>query len=260
MSEVTAFAEGLLPALLLVHGFNGEPVDMDELGDFAQRQGFAAKNLLLPGHGSTARALAQATWADWSRAVRDATAALIDTGRPVILVGHSMGGALALHEAAANAGVAGVVALCPPLYMYPGQVQLASVWRHVIPYLPTLREDIYDREARLRYTRRAYRWTPLAAAHSLFSALPGLRAQLGHITCPVMVIVARRDHVVPMRDGIQAYHLLKTSHKELMVLERSYHVVTKDVERLEVFERVCRFATRVMLADPAPGRLEHAVR
>jgi carboxylesterase len=235
---------GTRAALLLVHGFNGDPDDMRELEEHLAAQGFATRNLLLPGHGTKPRDLAHATWADWSGAVREATAELLESGLPVVVVGHSMGAALALHEAASNPGVSAVAALCPPLRMHPGEVRAAAVSRFVVPFLPTLWEDVYDRETRRRSARRWYRWTSVAAAHSLFCALPALRAELRSIRCPTLVVTARHDHVVPMRDGIEAYRLVGSDAKELVVLERSYHVVTKDIERDQVFEHVLQLAWR----------------
>lgn len=244
--ERRGLAGGKRAALLLVHGFNGEPQDMRELEEHAAARGFATRNLLLPGHCGSGRALARATWADWSGAVGRATEELLGSGLPVMLVGHSMGGALSLHEAARNPAVAGVAALCPPLRMFPGEVRFTAVCRSVLPYLPTLREDVYDREARQRYaSRQSCRWTSVAAAHSLFSALPALRAELGAVRCPALVVAARRDHVVPVRDGIETYQRLGSDEKELLVLERSYHVVTKDVERGQVFARVLALAAHV---------------
>jgi carboxylesterase len=169
-----------------------------------------------------------------------------------------MGASLSLHEAASNSAIAGVAALCPPLRMYPGEVRMTAACRRVMPYLPTAREDVFDPEARQRYPRRVSRWTPLAAAHSLFSSLPALRDELGSVRCPTLVVTARHDHVVPMRDGIETHRLLGSDHKELLILERSYHVVTKDVERHQVFERVlalvaCALETRQEQPLPTQG-------
>lgn len=233
-------------AVLLVHGFNGDPLDMAELEEHLHARGFATRNLLLPGHGTHPRDLARTTWEDWSDAVMSAARELLDRYACVILVGHSMGAALSLHVAANEHRISGVAALCPPLRMYAAEVRLAAIGHRVLPYLPTLREDISDPEARVRYRQQRghYRWTPIAAAHSLFTALPALRIELHKVRCPAMVMAARRDHVVPARDGIEAYRLLGTPDKELHVLPRSYHVITKDVERHVVFEHVGRFAER----------------
>jgi carboxylesterase len=245
MNAERMLAEDTRPAVLLMHGFNGEPLDMRELEEHAHSLGFATRNLLLPGHGTCARDLARTTWSDWTGSAFTATSELQERHGRVVLVGHSMGAALALHVAAHNPAVAGVVALCPPLHMHFGEVELTALGRLITPYLPTLREDVCDRDAQLRYARKAYRWTPLAAVHSLFRALPELKLELARVRCPALVVCARNDHVVPMRDGVETYQLLGSADKELLVLERSYHVVTKDYERGIVFQRVGDFAERV---------------
>src|SRR6185312_13818468 len=114
--------------------------------------------------------------------------------------------------------------------------------RHVTPYLPAWREDIRDRKgARLRYRREVYRWTSTEALHTLLSALPRLRRKLPVVSIPALVVAARHDHVVPERDGREAYALLGSQRKELVVLHDSFHAVTKDVERDAVAQRIIAF-------------------
>jgi len=71
-----------------------------------------------------------------------------------------------------------------------------------------------------------------------------LRQALPQVTVPALVVAAHHDHVVPAQDGIDAYKLLGSREKDLLLLERSYHVVTKDVERDLVSARVSEFCIR----------------
>src|SRR5579863_2283449 len=112
---------GEQPAAVLVHGFNGEPLDMRELAEFLGARGFATRILLLPGHGTHFRHFARTTWADWSAAVATATREMLERHERVILIGHSMGAALSLYTTAHEPRVAGVVGLCPPLNMHFAQ-------------------------------------------------------------------------------------------------------------------------------------------
>lgn len=255
MNEIGAGRHADQPAAILIHGFNGEPLDMHELGAYLGDRGFAARILLLPGHGTHFRHFATTTWADWSAAVAVATREMLERHERVILIGHSMGAALALHTAANEPRVAGVAALCPPLNMHFAQKEIAALTHRMMPYWPTFPEDVRDRTAPRRYNRQAYRWTSVAAAHSLFSMLPTVRDELSHVRCPAFIACALHDHVVPARDGMEVFRRLGTLDKEMLVLERSYHGVTKDVERHQLFERLYAFATRATAPRREPTLL-----
>ncbi|HET9110790.1 MAG TPA: alpha/beta fold hydrolase [Ktedonobacterales bacterium] len=240
--DAGAVDDSPLGVCVLIHGINGSPEDMDELSAALDAQGFEVRNLLLPGHGTSVRDFARHGWDDWIRAVERATDDALEQGRPVFVVGHSLGAALALAVAAERPRLAGVAPLCPPVRLYAPLVAAVAAARHVAPYLPAWREDIRDRKgARLRYRRNVYHWTSTAALHTLMSALPRLRRRLPAITVPALVVAARHDHVVPARDGREAYELLGSERKELVILRHSYHAVTKDVERSLVTERVIAF-------------------
>jgi len=226
--------------VLLVHGLNGSRHDMQELSDLFYAQGMVTENILLPGHGSQVRDMLPLGWPEWAEAVRAELHALKQRCDLVFLVGHSLGGALCLH-AAAHDEVAGIVAMCAPITMRPWMVPMIQLAKRVAPLLPTLREDIRDPEARRRYTRDVYRWTPMAPVESMLRFLPQLRGELAQITAPALVMVSVRDHVVPARDGRQIYRLLGSREKHLVTLHRSYHVIMKDHDREEVFAKTIAF-------------------
>jgi carboxylesterase len=231
---------------LLMHGFNGEPVDMCELDEHLSRLGFATKNLLLPGHGTSVRDFAQHGWDDWLGYVRDEARCAIVRGERVVLIGHSMGAAVGLTVAADEPRVAGVAALCSPLRLSPNMLTFVRAVKRFVRYIPAGHEDLRDRRgARQRYVRNAYTWTALTTVESLLAALPDLHQALPRVACPALVVCARNDHVVPLRDGLETFQLLGSEEKDLLVLQRSYHSVTKDVERHLVFGRVARFCEHV---------------
>lgn len=245
--------------VVLTHGFNGEPAEMRGLEDRLRAAGFGTRNLLLPGHGSTLRDFAASRWEQWAGAIQAEARAALARGERVVLVGHSMGASACLLVAAREPEVAGVVALCPPLHMDVPSKFLVTRLRRVLPYFPAGVEDVRDRRgARQLYRRKVYRWTPLAAAQSLFEGLAELRDALPAIVCPTLVLCARHDHVVPVRDGLETYTAIGAEQKELIVLERSFHAVTKDVERQLVLDEVERFCQRVAENEPVGSLTTHA--
>ncbi|MEO7020093.1 MAG: alpha/beta fold hydrolase [Ktedonobacteraceae bacterium] len=219
--------------VLLIHGLNGSLKDMEEVEVVLRKNNIATHNMLLPGHGTNVREMLPLGWPEWAAAVREAFHALKQRHEQVFLVGHSLGGALALHTAA-HEEVAGVVSMCAPLSMYPWMRPLIRAAKYFTPMVPTVREDVRDREARRDHTRDVYRWTPMQPVESMLNYLPTLRQELPKITAPALIMLARHDHVVPARDGREIYRLIGSRDKHLVTFHHSYHVIMKDHDRAEV--------------------------
>ena len=226
--------------VLLVHGFNGSKHDLAEMEMILQRRGMITHNMVLPGHGTHVRDMLAVGWKDWAAAVRLELNALRQRCDVVFLVGHSLGGSLVLHTAAYEE-VSGVVAMCAPIRMYPMTRFLVWAGKFFTPLAPSFGEDIRDRAARRRSIRGAYHWTPMRAIESMMLYLPTLRAELPHITAPALIMTSINDHVVPARDGREIYQLIGSKEKHLVTLYQSYHVIMKDHDREEVFNKTIAF-------------------
>jgi len=228
---------------LLIHGLNGTPEEMAEMETFLQANGIITENILLPGHGVPVREMASLGWEDWANAVRRELRLLKQRCEYVFLVGHSLGGALALHVAA-HEEVTGIVTMCAPLHMYPGLKRLVGIVSRINPMLPRLHDDVRDPGARRRYNRNVYRLAPVAPVYSMLQFLPQLRGELPRITVPILIMTAINDHVVPARDGREIYRLIGSHDKHLLTLHRSYHMIMMDHDREEVFAKTSAFILR----------------
>lgn len=87
-------------AALLIHGFPGTPAEMRPVADLLHELGWTARAVLLPGFGADVATLAQRTHSEWLAAVRAEYETLRREHNTVMVVGNSMGGALALELAA----------------------------------------------------------------------------------------------------------------------------------------------------------------
>jgi len=110
--------EGERPAALLVHGFPGTPAEMRGLADLLHGVGWTVQGLLLPGFGPELPTLAGHRYEDWRAAVEDALRKLRQDHAPLLLVGYSMGGALAAAVAACDP-VDGLILLAPFVWEDP---------------------------------------------------------------------------------------------------------------------------------------------
>ena len=91
----------------------------------------------------------------------------------------------------------------------------------------------------------AYAELPLRAAQSLFAAAGEVEADLGSVTCPVLLFSSAQDHVVPPVSGDRLVEGVK-GPVERIVLERSFHVATLDYDKDEIEARTVAFVTGLL--------------
>ena len=108
-------------AAVLLHGLTDSPYSLRHLGEHLRQQGFVVIAIRMPGHGTVPAGLTDADWEDWMAAtrlaVREASAQL-PKGAPLLMVGFSNGGALAMKYS--------LDALDDPSLAMPKQVVLIS--------------------------------------------------------------------------------------------------------------------------------------
>lgn len=84
---------------LLIHGFPGTPWELRAVGAHLVRLGFEVHCPLLPGFGPHIESLGERSWHDWEEAVEEACRLTRQEAEELLVVGYSMGGALAMRLA-----------------------------------------------------------------------------------------------------------------------------------------------------------------
>ena len=225
--------------VLLIHGLNGNPSNLAELATFLQEHGMGTTTMLLPGHGEHGCEMRPVDWQEWTAAVRTELNRLKERCDLVFLLGHSLGGTLALYVAAQEE-VTGVVAICPPLQLDPWLPLVVGLLKYVMPVVPTLHADVRDPEARRRLGE-VYRWAPTQTMASALQFCQHARVVLPQVTAPVLILTSIHDHVVPARDAQEIYHLLGSPTKHLVTFQHSAHVLIMDYDREAVFAQTAAF-------------------
>ena len=105
-------AQDTHPAALLIHGFPGTPMETRPLGTHLHARGWSVSAPLLPGFGPEIDTLFERDHEEWIAEAQTALRQLQAHHDPVLVIGHSMGGAIAL-TVAANHKPHGVALLAP---------------------------------------------------------------------------------------------------------------------------------------------------
>ena len=227
---------------LVVHGFTGDPSSMREIAEVFGAAGFHVELPRLAGHGTSVEEMAGTRWADWSRDAENALNELRKRCSKVVVIGLSMGGALTLWLASRHADLSGIVCINPTTKSSPAKLAGARLAvKAGKKFAPAIGSDISDPAVK----ETSYDANPLEPAISLFAdGLKPLSKTYGSIKVPLLLFTATNDHVVSPKES----DFLASKYAgsiERVVLERSFHVATQDVEKETVNAKALEFAKRV---------------
>ncbi len=232
---------GSAHGVLVLHGFTGNPTSMRPLAEAAAAAGYSVELPRLPGHGTAVEDMVATRFEDWLGEADAAYGRLAARGGRVAVVGLSMGGTLAVRLAETRA-VAGAALINPLVKTSPETLEgIAQLLEAGLVSVEAIGSDIKREGTR----ELSYDATPLASAQSLFGALADVEADLARVTCPVLLLSSREDHVVPPENG-DLLAARVTGPLERVWLENSFHVATLDNDRDLVEAAVTAFLARVL--------------
>lgn len=239
------------PAALLVHGFPGSPAEMRALGQALHEDGWTVQAPLLPGFGPEIATLERRRVEEWQAAVQRALRDLQARHPVTLLVGNSMGGALAL-DAAAVCQPSGLALINPFWKLDHVLWKLLPVLKYVMPQFRPFRlvkldfDDAETRRGMAAFMPGANLDDPQVQASIRQFAIPTRvfdqlrragkagRAAAERISMPTLIVQGERDSLVQpaltrtlaaaMRADVR-YHEVPGEHNLLDPLQSSWRAV-----------------------------------
>jgi carboxylesterase len=243
-------------AVLIVHGFGDTPQTVYYLADHLHALGFTVHAPLLPGHGRTLREFAGSGAAAWLAAAKAEFSRLRRDYGFLGVVGVSMGGALSVivtaeineadpasraHGARERAaGPDALVLIAPYLSMRPRAYRIARLHWMLWPfirYLPS-REEASIRDPLERASNRGFGTVTPRLLNELLWVVERAERVLPKVGTPTLVIQSREDNRVDQAAATRSFEMLGAREKDFVWTEGSGHVITVDVGREHVLERV----------------------
>ncbi len=229
-------------AVLLCHGFTGDPGGMADWAQSIADAGFTVSVPLLPGHGTSWQDLNTTTWSQWYDCVRRELIELSATHDRVFVGGLSMGGALALRLAEQFGNlITGLMLVNPAVLLRDPRLVTLPVLRRVRSSVRGIASDI----AKPGMHEVSYSRTPLTALASSLELYKLVRRDLSSVNVPVLMFRSLHDHVVPTASARRVLARVASTDVTDVVLVESYHVATMDYEANVIAEQSVQFLQRL---------------
>ncbi len=244
-------------AVLFVHGFIGGQSNFHDLPDQVAASGWFVRTMRLPGHGTSPREFERTSSDALLDSVLEEVRALKKDHATVVVVGHSLGGALSTL-AAAQEPVDGLI-LCSPFFGLTLDNILGIPTERLIHSAATVMRWVPARPGNGPVNKveskpfiDCYAWIPAQGALAALEV--GARANSGEIlsriACPLLVIHSRLDTVTSFAATEAAFDHFTSPDREFIPLEKSDHVIFWDYEETVVAESVMRYLKEVEHHDP----------
>jgi carboxylesterase len=222
--------EGNEVGCLLIHGFRSCSFEMKEFGKYLNELGFTVSMCLLPGHGTHPQDLVDKKWEHWAQAVENSYFDLRKKCKKIFIAGLSTGGSLALYLASKQK-VDGVIALAPGLFLKNRYAKLS----HFLKYIWKFKKIKSGPDISINVESRVYPKVPVSSVSELLSLFGALKTNLKFIIAPTLIIYSSNDHVARPQGALTIYNKISSKKKKIIKLEKSYHILTMDIEKQKVF-------------------------
>ncbi len=206
---------------LLIHGFTSTPAELRPIGEALQKAAYSVHGILLKGHGTSPEDLLEVRYKDWLESAQAGVNKLKQNCQKIIVIGHSLGGLLALQMAARNT-VHGVVTIAAAIKPADRRTRLAWFLKHVKKYTAASPKKLPAKQQRFLLH---YPFFPVASVAELQRLAWHTKSILPQVTADALIIQTRDDGTVrPESAEIISKHI-SSQHKRCLWLEKGTHNV-----------------------------------
>jgi carboxylesterase len=151
--------------------------------------------------------------------------------------------------------MAGLIVMSPALLVRDWRIRFVPLLRHWLKFVPKdpdpKHADLTDPEAYKRFW--SYDVHPVAGGYQVYLLQKLVRAELGRIHLPTLIIYATGDMSIHPQSGPTIYEHIASQDKEQFVLHNSGHGLVVDKECGVVFEKVYAWVVARQVAGQSFG-------
>ena len=226
--------------VFFIHGIYSCPAMFEMFYPILKERGFSIYAILLEGHGNELRKLAKVKYKDWDKQINDMLKDLSKKYEKVYVVGHSMGGLLALDTK--EEYIYKRILIAPAL-------RVKVSWRYIrlgIVMNNLKVKDEYTNSNRkligVFFPKRIFkRLLTVLCFWQLFKLIYYTDINLKNIKKPIMIVQSYNDECVTPRGPKRIINNIGSKEKKLIWLKKSYHGVFEPNEEGLMVNKVMSF-------------------
>ncbi len=219
-------------ATLLLHGFTTSPQDLNGLAKFLANSDLTVYAPLLPGHGTSPEDLNKVTYMDWIKATINAYNELREKEyREVYIIGHSMGGLLALRLGELYGDISGLVVAATPIVIKGFLLKLGPLAKRFVKFIKKKGE----------INPYAYDVWPINGVAELFKLQNLVKNELKSVISPTLIIQGEKDEIVAIESADIIYENISSKIKRKVIINNAGHRVLQKGEVAKIYQLISDF-------------------
>jgi carboxylesterase len=229
---------------LILHGFLDNISSIYPIETSLQSFGLPTRSPLLRGHGAESPyALKHVKWQEWVEDANSALEGLQAESEKAIIIGFSMGGAIALLLAADHKEKIDSMVLAAPAVHLINPFAPGRPLNFLLPLVALFLKRIYFPYDSSGLYKESYAWAPIKAIESLFDLSRMARSRLPEINVPALLIQGRKDHTIAKENIDIIFEGLSTppALKQVIWFEKSGHGMFDQKEKADVIRAINQY-------------------
>jgi len=225
--------------IYLIHGFSSTTCELKQIADVWAKEGHHVILNNLPGHGTSLDDCNNTKYQDWLDYSKIEFAKLCSQSDQVFLLGHSMGGVVALYLSSLFP-VTGVI-VGGTVLKFKLHFSTNYLNRFLCRILKTRRKKkVADKSIRDSLTFYGYQSYPLIALNEFRKMNIYVKKQLHKIKSPILIIHSKNDQV-SIKDNVDIIQSsVESKIKEVLEVENAPHNLFHNNEDIELIFKYCR--------------------
>jgi carboxylesterase len=221
---------------IIIHGFTGNPKEVEPLANALEQMGYVVITPLLPGHSINKGKMEKVTALDWIQMIEKFVKQAIAENKEIHMIGFSMGAMIA-SIIAYRYQISTLVLLSPAVYVLTPNLLKMKLGG----FFQQTKKTHSLSEHTLLNNQSLIRSTPIYNVFQFHKIVRQAKRIFQHISIPICIIHGQKDETVDPRSSELIYSVVSSIEKELHYLPLSKHHICRDCEVDTVIQMVIKF-------------------